>query len=312
MTKLKYKIINYNEILKFANDQQLTKGAEDYNIKFKNLLIDIDIFHHNYRTDSNKQMYRNYDLFEEVEVIDSETLIIFSMYLEVFQYSNKMKLMIDCIEHFSKKYINNKLLCQWNHDMDWANYGKDIEKYINVYILNFGYVSKKFKNNILVPFWDINTIPYKEPKKIFTSFIGTINNKLRYDIASTIINSNNPNFYYNRIYGETFFKIISSSKFTLCPRGGEYDGGFSYRFFETFSLNCVPVLISDKTIYPYNDIDWDSICVKIPEIYATDLQEIYNILISKDYDKMIKNINNIKHRFSLQGIQEEIYYKFIK
>lgn len=298
-----FKVLPYQEVVDLVSIQDLYNNwAKEYLRDRPNILIDVDIFCQNYR--SNEQTYKNFNLFEKSDTPD---VYVFPIYLELFEFEGKPGYIFKCIDIYSKKYPNNKIVFHWNHDNDWARYGGQIEQYNNVYITNFGYTSKKYKNDILLPFWVINTKPYSEPKRIFASFIGNPNNQLRQSFVQALYRAKNPNFLYTQAYGEEYKKVISSSIFNLCPRGGGGDGGFSYRFFETFHLNSIPVLFSDKTIFPYDDIDPDDICVKIPECYINDINEIYNILACKDCQKMINNINKIKQRFSLLGVQEEVY-----
>lgn len=58
-----------------------------------------------------------------------------------------------------------------------------------------------------------------------------------------------------------FRKIMSSSIFSLCPRGY---GPASFRFYESLEMGAIPIYVSDKFILPYTDIiDWEKLCLLV-------------------------------------------------
>ena len=100
-----------------------------------------------------------------------------------------------------------------------------------------------------------------------------------------------------KFYLVNYKKVLSGSMFTFCPKG---NGLSSYRFFESFHLNTIPILIADKVILPYED-----------EINYNDFDYILKKLNSVNYEQMILNLNKIRTRFTLSGAQEEVYRKLI-
>lgn len=62
-------------------------------------------------------------------------------------------------------------------------------------------------------------------------------------------------------YSKSYWDLIASSKFVLCPRGF---GTSSFRIFEAMSCGRVPVIISDRWRRPPG-LSWDDFCVFIPE-----------------------------------------------
>lgn len=307
--KLKFKVIPFEETTQVLNNPITHESLEEYLETREDILYNIDVFCENVR--SIDQTFKHFDLFEQIDYHsnDNDVIYVYSICLEHYEFQNKTNEMIEHIDYYSKKFPDNKIIFQWNHDGDYAKYGYIIEQYQNVYVINFGSTSKKHRNDILVPYWTYSTKQYKEEKTAFASFIGNPNNQLRVQLAETITNAHNNNFHYGQVYGEDYYKTLSKSIFSLCPRGM---GWSSYRFYECFHLNTIPVLFADNFIYPYTDLDWADICIKIPEKYINDINMIYHILECKDYEKMLSDIDKLRYRFSLQGVQEKVYKELIQ
>jgi len=304
---LRFKIIPREEIEEFI--KLPTQWVDNYLETRPDVLDRIDIWCPNSRSQEKPSRF---DLFEEVEEEDEEVIYVFGIYLELFEFNNLKQEMLRCIDYFCKKYSKNRVVFQWNQDNDWSAYGEYVEKYENAWVINFGYTSQRFKRNIIVPFWTVNIEPHKEPKKYYASFIGSVNNGLRYSLAHAIVNRGDPQFtYLSNLPSEKFYKEISASIYTLCPQGGPADGGFSYRFFESLHLNTIPVLLVDRLVFPYEgEVDYDNLCLRFP---TRELDGKLDKL--KDYlrenenrvDIMINYISKVRNKFTLKGVQEEVY-----
>jgi len=304
---MKIKVISLEEInndipnnpIKIENLKEYLEGGR------KDVLINPDIFFENVRTINRKD--KNFSLFERTNYISDNVILVFSIYLELFEYFNKSNDMLSIIRFYSEKYSNNTVIFYWNHDIDFSKYNFFIESLNNVCIINYN-TSKKSKNDIIVPFWtysDIVDIVDIE-KNIICNFIGTINNELRLKIFKTFKNKNG---YYieQKIDYNSFVNVVSKSNFTFCPRGL---GLSSYRFFECMFLGSIPVLFADDVILPYEDIiNYDDMIIRIPESKILDFEFINDKLSNINISDMKKKIHdNIKH-FRLDGIQEYVYQK---
>jgi hypothetical protein len=312
MKQIKFYVIPYEEIMEFVKDERIPEHwLKEYLSHRPGILNDVDIFCKNCRSENQPS---NFEIFNRVNTIDEADIAVFSIYLELFEFAGVHNNILKCVEHYSKKYQNKLIIFHWNHDDDFANYGYEIEKYENVYVNNFGYTSKKFKNNILLPFWVINTKQYKEKRVIPIGFIGNPNNEFRKKIVTKISHMQKPSYYY---YGqaypqENYYKTVSSCLFNLCPRGGGGNGGFSYRFFECFHLNSIPVLISDTINFPYqNKLDYNTISVHVAENKIENLEELKKQLFELNYKQMLETIEQKRMLFTLKGVQEEIYDNLI-
>jgi hypothetical protein len=309
MNPIKFKVITYKEIEEvLGNDFVPMSDLEEWLEPRHDILENVDVFCENCR--SVDQNIKNFDLFERVYEEGDGIVYVLGFYLELFEFHNKPEHITALAEHFSKKYPNNLTVFHWNHDNDYIKYGQFLEKYPNIAVVNFGFTSKKHENDILTSFWCINTEQYDEPKSIFAGFIGNPNNSLRVTLANSIHQAGNDNiFHYSAGYpAEEYYKKVSECLFSLCPLGGGGGGGFSYRFFECFHLNTIPVLMVDKIKFPYEDqIDYDDIIVRLPEAAAGDLNYIFQVLNSKDSVRMLDNIKKVREKFTLKGVQEEVY-----
>lgn len=282
---------------------QETKFMDDYLSK-RNERYDIiekpDIFCDNLR--SVKQEYTRFDLFCRNK---NANILVCPFPMEIMEFIGKGEHIRSAIEEICSYHKNKLVIFNWNHDNDSSLYFSNIS--VNNYrIINYGYTKQKIKNSITVPFFNYNTKPYREQKQFFCSFIGTINNQLRYNLIKNIEQTKSFT-YINNKKEEDYLKIMSSSIFSLCPRGGPNDGGFSYRFFECMHLNTIPVIISDHLIFPYPDLDWKRICLHFPEHILDDLALLEEKLKTIDIEGHMKYIHENKNRFTLGGVQEEVY-----
>jgi hypothetical protein len=105
-------------------------------------------------------------------------------------------------------------------------------------------------------------------KTFFCSFVGSITNTIRSNIIDLYGRDSdfyfstqdwNPSVEINRL--QHFVDITQASVFTLCPRGY---GAQSFRLYEAFQLNSIPVIVYDKQWLPFNDkLNWNEFSVLI-------------------------------------------------
>jgi len=267
----------------------------------QDVLCNTDIFCENVRTASIVE--KDFSLFDRVDTIDDETIIIFPIYLELLQFEEVTSKITLCIEHFCNQFPDNKVIFFWNHDVDFRFYNSFVTKHRNAVIINYN-TSEETQNDIVVPFWTMEDIePISEPKEIFACFAGNISHPLRHQLVQSITGRQG----YLSINGldyDEYRKTLSKSVFGLCPRGA---GLSSYRFFECLHTNTIPVLFADDVILPYKDeINYEDMIVRIPESEVGNFEEIDTRLKRIDTVSMLKNINQERHRFTLLGIQKYV------
>lgn len=144
-------------------------------------------------------------------------------------------------------------------------------------------------------------------KKILCSFVGSNTNNVRNIIEDKYKNSSNFKFiirnYWSPVVVENeknnFIETTLNSKFALAPRGY---GRSSFRFFEIFKLNTIPIYVWDDIEWlPYRDmIDYSKICIGL---HISRINELENILLNigeEQYNNMLNNYNKIKYMFELE------------
>jgi hypothetical protein len=180
--------------------------------------------------------------------------------------------------------------------------------------------------NIPIPliYEDINNTLKNIPKKKFNektilcSFVGNItSNYVIPNVRKEMFNhlSNNPNFIMinsggwtpdiNKNLQDIFINTTINSKFALAPRGY---GRSSFRFFECFQLETIPIYIwNDINWLPFKDvIDYKQLCVVI---HISEISNLNNLLLTINEDKyndMLRYYNEIKHLFELEGMTNKI------
>ncbi|GFZ09895.1 exostosin family protein [Actinidia rufa] len=83
-----------------------------------------------------------------------------------------------------------------------------------------------------------------------------------------------------------YFEHLCNAKFCLAPRG---ESSWTLRFYESFFVECVPVIISDYTELPFqNVIDYTQISIKWPwNRIGPELLEYLESIPDKDIERMI-------------------------
>lgn len=303
---MKFKVIDFDEIYSICKNPLKMESLSEYlNGGRQDVLINPDIFCENVRSIDKNVSEKDFTLFERVDYINESVVIIFSIYLELFQYENKSDNILFCIDYYSKKYPKNKIVFYWNHDVDFKIYNNFVKNYKNVYIINYN-TSEATKNDMVIPFWSFDTNLINESKTKFCSFVGSFNNNLRINLYNTF-SQNNLYYFTNKLNSVEYKKAISQSIYNFAPRG---IGLSSYRFFECIHSNTIPVLFADDVIMPFTDeVNYNDICIKIPEAKSIDFNYINKILHNTDYNKILNNISIMRNKFTLLGIQKYIKNK---
>lgn len=132
----------------------------------------------------------------------------------------------------------------------------------------------------------------KRKRKYIASFVGRSTHPIRSEVEKQLSNKkgflieNSENMSITKKNERKFVKIMYESYFSLCPRGY---GPNSFRLYESFNINTVPVYISDQFHLPFQEIiDWNKLCVLVHpnEIYQIP-KKLDNILNTNKYAEML-------------------------
>lgn len=270
------------------------------------VLENIDIFKAGERSKGHPS---DFSLFKESDGPPlSADILVFPYYLELFEFFGKVHLLPSILKAFCEAVPDKLVVVQWNHDVDFAvrfpatDDPFSLSNIKNLRVLNFN-TSKKNSNDIVLPFWTIDTDPVKEEKKYKYGFLGSINHPVRRDLVDAF--KDDPGFITGaNLEHQEFRKLVSSCRFSFCPRGV---GLSSWRFFECMHLNTIPVLFADDVELPYPDLDYSKFCVSIPESLAHDKVYIDMYLDKINQKAMLRNLMYARYLFTLKGVQEEVY-----
>jgi hypothetical protein len=102
-----------------------------------------------------------------------------------------------------------------------------------------------------------------------------------------------------------FMDMTLSSRFCLAPRGY---GRSSFRFFEAIQLDTIPVYVWDDIKWlPYQEVlDYDAFSISVHVSEVPTLYERLASISTRDYDRMVTHLRDVKHWFTLEGMCEYI------
>ncbi|KAJ4776164.1 Exostosin family protein [Rhynchospora pubera] len=89
----------------------------------------------------------------------------------------------------------------------------------------------------------------------------------------------------NKLGRADYFDHLRNAKFCLAPRG---ESSWTLRFYESFFVECVPVVLSDQVELPFqNVIDYTEISIKWPSTRITELLDYLQSIPDERIEEMI-------------------------
>lgn len=275
------------------------------------VLDDIDIFLPNSRT--FKHPKTAYELFNRVEDVGSDTVIVCENWLELLNADGMHHRIADLMGEIRARYPHNPKVWSWNSDADEAVVF-DLQRLPdNEFVLCFN-STKTHRQDIVLPFWNVDCRHSFDPlaeRPLCGGFIGfvggvTVRQRLRdvfrnrdgWEFLDTVHFGKRPQEYY--------LARMKAWDFALCPRGG---GLNSYRFYEAIQQGCVPILFADDIVLPYPDLPWGELIVRLPERDADNFKLISDVLSHMDAKVRRQRLAEVRERFSLKGVQECIHQR---
>ena len=262
-----------------------------------------DIFQHNIRTDA--QRWEAFSLFEERNVA---RMIVFPFWLELFQAAGCPENIQICIDWLRSLYTNVAVIVQWNHDIPSEHIPALQNLPENFFVLNYN-TARPTPNDILLPFWAINTNPpFQDMKPIYKmGFCGYGGTDLRRALRADVEQS--PLAVYwseDRVDENEYFRRMSQCQFSLCPRGG---GLSSYRLYESIMMKRPPVIFGDDAALPYPWLSWDAFTVRVSEKQVGTGNWFERL---DYYEKRALHLLGVHRYFTLWGVHHEIYNRITR
>lgn len=152
----------------------------------------------------------------------------------------------------------------------------------------------------------------KEEKQYTASFVGSATHPIRIKMAQALFGKSDYQIWLktwspsvDKPDFKLFLELASKSKYMLCPRGY---GLNSFRLYESFQLNCVPVIITDKSYLPWQDeLNWNEFSILINENNLTQIDEILKNIDDEQYNKLLRTGKNLySFYFTLNGMYDNI------
>ncbi|PIN20356.1 Acetylglucosaminyltransferase EXT1/exostosin 1 [Handroanthus impetiginosus] len=93
----------------------------------------------------------------------------------------------------------------------------------------------------------------------------------------------------------SYKEMMENSKYCLCPSGYEVA---SPRIVEAIYAECVPVLISEDYIMPFNDVlDWDKFSVRVSVGELPELKRILLRIGNNEYESLRRRVRQVQRHF---------------
>tara|TARA_A100001015_G_scaffold283392_1_gene348641 strand:+ start:47 stop:928 length:882 start_codon:yes stop_codon:yes gene_type:complete len=158
-----------------------------------------------------------------------------------------------------------------------------------------GMFNTSFKTNLSYIKIPLLTKPHEikitSKKKYLASYQGRPTHPIREDMIKLL--SKSKGFNLKNIKKITkkdqsvFVKKINQSYFSICPRG---TGPTSFRLYESFGLNSIPVYVSDEFYLPFTEIiDWKKLIVFIKENEIDNMPKMLTEIVdSGKYNEMLE------------------------
>lgn len=133
-------------------------------------------------------------------------------------------------------------------------------------------------------------------RTILAFFAGLLHGHIRYLLLQQWKNKDQEVKVYDELpEGVSYYEMLRSSKFCLCPSGYEVA---SPRVVEAIFAECVPVLISESYVPPFSDVlNWRSFSVQIDIKDIPNIKKILMGISQSQYLRMQRRVKQLQRHF---------------
>jgi len=148
-------------------------------------------------------------------------------------------------------------------------------------------------------------------KTILASFSGYLSHPCR----SAVARLDNGSDFIFRLFDRQHYvgsvdaayaALLGRSVFAIVPRG---DASYSYRLLESMSFGCIPVIISDAWVLPFDRlIEWSGCCLRVAENDVGGIERLLRTIPESEIERMRSQVETVyeRHFQSVDAVVESL------
>ncbi|CAN4096676.1 unnamed protein product [Withania somnifera] len=142
--------------------------------------------------------------------------------------------------------------------------------------------------------------PSPSRRPILAFFAGALHGNIRHHLLEEWEGKDEDVLAYEKLpRDKSYESMLKNSKFCLCPSGYEVA---SPRVVEAIYAECVPVLISDSYVPPFNDVlNWNAFSVTVAVKDIPNIKKILMSISQTQYLRMHRRVKQVQRHFVIHG-----------
>ncbi|KAL5567416.1 hypothetical protein UlMin_030580 [Ulmus minor] len=222
------------------------------------------------------------------------------------------RVVVDYVELISRKHVYwNRSLGADHFMLSCHDWGPRTSSYVpslysnSIRVLCNANTSEGFNPSKDVSLPEINLLtgevrslggPSPSARPILAFFAGRLHGHIRYLLLKQWKDKDNDVQVYDQLpKGVSYDAMLKKSRFCLCPSGYEVA---SPRIVEAMYSDCVPVLISDGYVPPFNDVlNWKSFSVEIKVNDIANIKKILSGISTRQYLRLQRRVKQVQRHF---------------
>ncbi|KAK4373148.1 hypothetical protein RND71_008532 [Anisodus tanguticus] len=143
--------------------------------------------------------------------------------------------------------------------------------------------------------------PSPSRRSILAFFAGGLHGNIRHHLLEQWKDKDENVLVYDKVPKDkkSYEYMLKNSRFCLCPSGYEVA---SPRIVEAIYAECVPVLISDSYVPPFNDVlNWNAFSVTVAVKDIPNIKKILMSISQSQYLRMHRRVKQVQRHFVING-----------